>query len=286
MQLKQLKLRLVNLSNFFVLHIKKRLIFFSRFFYVCKLLKKYNFVENKNSNMEKGVLYLIPNLIVSDIAPSEMLSQRNIQIVNNISHYVVEDIRNARRFIRLLSSDIIINNLQFYELNKHISDEIISSYISICKAGNDLGLLSEAGLPCIADPGNILVSSAHANNIKVIPLSGPSSIYMALMASGLNGQNFAFNGYLPIELKSRINSIKELERKIINSNQTQIFIETPYRNNQLFSLLIDTLSKSMRLCVAANIGSKDEFINTKKISEWKKDDIDLNKLPCIFAIGQ
>lgn len=228
-------------------------------------------------------LYLIPNLI-SNSKISNAIPALNTEIINSIEVFIVENIRDARRFLKKINPAIDINSLIFIEINKNEKFEDILMELSKIEDGKKIGLLSNAGLPCVADPGNIVVMWAHRNKIKVIPLVGPSSIFLALMASGLNGQNFAFNGYIPIEKKDRINKIKQLENRSKCENQTQIFMDTPYRNNNLLSDLLQNLSADTKLCIAYNIMEEDEFIDTKSIIEWGKIKIDLNKKPCIFLI--
>lgn len=228
-------------------------------------------------------LYLIPNLI-SNSKISNAIPALNTEIINSIEVFIVENIRDARRFLKKINPAIDINSLIFIEINKNEKFEDILMELSKIEDGKKIGLLSDAGLPCVADPGNIVVMWAHRNKIKVIPLVGPSSIFLALMASGLNGQNFAFNGYIPIEKKDRINKIKQLENRSKCENQTQIFMDTPYRNNNLLSDLLQNLSADTKLCIAYNIMEEDEFIDTKSIIEWGKIKIDLNKKPCIFLI--
>lgn len=229
------------------------------------------------------ILYLMPNLIGNcDI--NFAIPSMNVEIINNIDVFIVENIREARRYLKKLNSTININELIFYEINKHVKVEEIFINLNNIEKGKKIGLISDAGLPCIADPGNIIVMWAHEQKIKVIPLVGPSSIFLALMASGLNGQNFAFNGYIPVEKKDRISKIKQLEMRSKNEKQTQIFMDTPYRNNALFSDLLQHLSANTKLCIACNIMEENEFINTKTINEWKKNKIDFNKKPCIFII--
>jgi len=229
-------------------------------------------------------LYLIPNTIstndINYVIPNFIKEK-----ILEIKFYIVENIREARRYLKKLNKEINIEDLTFYELNKHTKDEDISNFLSEAENGNNFGLISDAGLPCIADPGNVIVKIAHQKNIKVVPLSGPSSIFMALMASGLNGQNFAFNGYIPIVQNDKILKIKQLEQRSKKENQSQIFMDTPYRNNKLFSDLLTTLNSETNLCIAFDITGENEFITTKKISEWKKQKINLDKKPCIFIIG-
>ncbi|HOZ30836.1 MAG TPA: SAM-dependent methyltransferase [Bacteroidales bacterium] len=234
-------------------------------------------------NKTNSCLYLIPNLI-GDTLTTDVLPLRVHNVVKSIRRFIVEDVRNVRRFLKKLDTDIVIDNLYFYELNKHTTQEEISGYLDVCNAREDVGLISEAGLPCIADPGNQIVMMAHKMGVKVIPLSGPSSIFMALMASGLNGQNFAFNGYINIEPKLRIKQLKILENKSLRQEQSQIFMDTPYRNNKLLNEILLNLNPDTYLCVASNISCENELILTKKIREWKKMKIDLDKKPCIFII--
>lgn len=231
----------------------------------------------------KGKLYLIPNLIgdseVNDVLPSSLKEK-----VMTINHYIVEDIRTTRRFLRKVNKQINIDGLTFYVLNKHTSDKELSDYLEACTEGHDIGLISEAGLPCVADPGNVIVKMAHAKNLQVVPLAGPSSLFMALMASGMNGQNFAFNGYLPIERHKRIAKLKQLENRVKTEDQSQLFMETPYRNNKMLDDILANLNPKTYLCIAVNVTNKDEFIKTMRIESWNKTKPDLNKKPCIFII--
>lgn len=233
--------------------------------------------------ISQSKLYLIPNLI-GDVEPELVLPAVLPKIVESLKHFIVEDVRNARRYLRKLSKNIVIDELTFYVLNKHASQEEISTYLNACVKGLDIGLISEAGLPCVADPGNVIVEMAHRRNIRVVPIAGPSSIYMALMASGLNGQNFAFNGYLPVENNLKIRKLKELEQKVYKDQQSQIFMDTPYRNNKMFSDIMSNLNSNTYLCVAVNVSCEDEFIKTMKIKDWKTNAPDLHKKPCIFII--
>ncbi|MDD4150587.1 MAG: SAM-dependent methyltransferase [Bacteroidales bacterium] len=228
-------------------------------------------------------LYLIPN-VIGDIEPKLVVPENLPMLIESLQHYIVEDIRNARRYLRKLSKNIIIDDLHFYELNKHIDDAQISTYLDVCKNGNNVGLISEAGLPCIADPGSVIVRMAHQKGIKVVPITGPSSIFLALMASGLNGQNFAFNGYLPVDSNSKNRKLRELEYKSQKEGQTQIFMDTPYRNNKMLDDIISSLNPNNYLCIAVNITCEDEMIETRKISDWAKTKPDLHKKPCIFII--
>ncbi len=230
-----------------------------------------------------GSIFLIPNTLgnneISDVIPDSV-----IKLVPELKYFIVENIRNARRFLKKINKDINIDEIEFFELNKHTDENSAINFIQPAFKGIDIGLLSEAGLPCIADPGNIIVSLAHKFEIKVVPISGPSSIIMALIASGLNGQNFAFNGYLPVSKQERVSKIKSLELRSLKEKQTQIFMETPYRNNQLLEDVLKTCNNNTFLCVAANISLENEFIKTMTIGEWRKYKKDFNKQPAIFVI--
>ncbi|PLX06150.1 MAG: SAM-dependent methyltransferase [Marinilabiliales bacterium] len=228
-------------------------------------------------------LFLIPNLI-GDTSPEMVTPAVLPSIVESLKHFIVEDVRNARRYLRKLSKDVIIDDLEFYTLNKHTTQEEISTYLNAAKNGFNIGLISEAGLPCVADPGNVIVEMAHNIGLQVVPITGPSSIFLALMASGLNGQNFAFNGYLPVDQNQRVKKLKELEQKVYKDKQSQIFMDTPYRNNKMFDDIISYLSPNTYLCVAVNVTCEDEFIMTMKIAKWKNNRPDLHKKPCIFII--
>jgi 16S rRNA (cytidine1402-2'-O)-methyltransferase len=230
-----------------------------------------------------GKIILIPNTIgdadVSFLLPSEITI-----IVSSLKYFIVEDIRTARRFLKKLNSEIIIDDLVFFSLNKHTNKDDIQDFLNPVFSGNDIGLISEAGVPCVADPGNTIVELAHNFNVKVIPLVGPSSILLSLMASGLNGQNFAFNGYLPVNKNERISKIKMLETRSLRENQSQMFMEAPYRNNQLLDVVLSTCRANSMLCIACNITNSNEFIKTMTIDEWKMNKPDLNKKPSIFII--
>ncbi len=230
----------------------------------------------------KGRLFLIPSTL-SDSPVDQVIPAYNKKVVSNIKHYIVENERTARRMLIKLGITTPINELKFYILNKHTTKEEIPAFLKIAKT-EDIGLLSEAGVPAVADPGSEIVSLAHKRNIKVIPLVGPSSILFAMMASGLNGQNFAFIGYLPIKNPERIKKIKEVEKRSQIENQSQIIIETPYRNNQLLNDLIASCSNSTYLCMAINITGKEEFIETHRMDYWQKHKPEMNKRPAIFIL--
>jgi 16S rRNA (cytidine1402-2'-O)-methyltransferase len=215
---------------------------------------------------------------------TRVLPSYNKEIILSLNYFIVENVRTARRFLKQTDSAINIDALTFYALNKHTSKEELSDFLAPIKEGHSIGIISEAGCPAIADPGADVVAIAQQKDIKVIPLVGPSSILLALMASGFNGQCFAFLGYLPIDSNERIKALKALEQRIYSEDQTQLFIETPYRNNKLVEDILKTGKPSTRLCIAADITLETEFIKTKTIQEWKKGVPDLSKRPCIFAL--
>jgi 16S rRNA (cytidine1402-2'-O)-methyltransferase len=229
-------------------------------------------------------LFLIPNLL-SDTPWQGVLPLHISGIVSNLHYFIVEDVRNARRFLKKLDPAINIEELEFFELNKFTSEQQKTEYLKPLTEGSDIGLISEAGCPGVADPGADIVRLAHQRNCRVVPLVGPSSILLALMASGLNGQQFAFSGYLPIKTADRIKMIQQLEKTATSLSQTQIFIETPYRNNQLLNDLLKTCHPTTLLCIAADLTSENEFIHTRSISGWKNQVPDLDKRPAIFLLG-
>jgi len=234
--------------------------------------------------MKKGKLILIPTIIGENTA-KENLPSIIYDTIKNTNIYIVENIRSARRFIKNIYKEKDIENTTFYAYGKHDSIDLEQDLLIHILAGKDIGLISEAGVPSVADPGSKIVEYAHNYNIRVIPLVGPSSILLALMASGMNGQNFAFNGYLPIESKERTNKIKQLEKLANLRNQTQIFMETPYRNNKLLEVILKTCRSQTRLCIASNITTDHESILTKTILEWKTIKININKQPSIFLLS-
>lgn len=234
-------------------------------------------------NNSFGKLYLIPTTL-GDNEPLEVLPISIKRTIENINYFIVENEKTARRFIKKISSKKSQSDLHIEALNKFTEPEMIPTFLQPCLEGKDVGVISEAGCPGIADPGADVVRIAHEKNIKVVPLVGPSSILLALMASGLNGQNFAFNGYLPIEKGERKNAIKDLEKLSKDKNQSQIFIETPYRNEKMFTELKDTLSPITYLCIAADITLPTEYIKTMMVKDWKHQKPDLHKKPAIFII--
>ena len=230
-----------------------------------------------------SALYLIPSPL-GESNFENVFPSFNSQIINEIDFYIVEDVRTERRFLKKLGIQKPIDELTFFHLDKHAKDLNVSEFLQPCLNGQNVGLLSEAGVPCIADPGNLVVSEAHRLGIKVVPLIGPCSIILALMASGFNGQNFAFHGYLPAEQPARERKLHQLENDILKRKQTQIFIETPYRNNHIFNSILTICSPMLRLCVAANLTTEEEFIQTKTIAQWRKQPLDLHKQPAIFLL--
>lgn len=230
-----------------------------------------------------GQLYLIPTAL-GETELNRILPSYNAEIVSALKFFIVEDVRTARRFLKQVNREINIDELTFFILNQHTKPEEISSFLKPLKDGNDLGIISEAGCPAIADPGADVVALAQQQNIKVIPLIGPSSILLSLMGSGFNGQSFAFLGYLPVQQSDKVKALKKMESRIYFEHQTQIFIETPYRNMKMLEDILSTCQSNTKLCIAVDITLETEFIKTKTIAEWKKQKPDLNKRPCIFLI--
>jgi 16S rRNA (cytidine1402-2'-O)-methyltransferase len=233
--------------------------------------------------LEKGKLYLIPTTL-GDNAPLEVLPITVKKAIEDIDHFIVETEKAARKFIKAIYPGKSQPKLTIYHLNKYTNPEELLHYLDVCDEGISVGLLSDAGCPAIADPGAEIVKLAHEKNIEVIPLVGPSSILLSMMASGMNGQGFTFNGYLPIDKQDRKQKIKQLEKLSKELNISQSFIETPYRNNQLLEELLKTLYADTRLCVACDITLKTQYIKTKTIAEWHKTKVDLHKRPTIFII--
>lgn len=228
-------------------------------------------------------LYLLP-VTLGDTAIEKVLPAYNREIISEIKYFIVEDVRSARRFLKKVDSEICIDELTFYPLNKHTSPEDISGYLAPLMEGHSMGVISEAGCPAVADPGADVVAIAQRRNLKVVPLVGPSSIILSVMGSGFNGQSFAFHGYLPIDPSERTHRLKELESRVYSENQTQLFIETPYRNQKMLEEILKTCRPQTKLCIAANITCEGEFIKTKTVREWKGYLPELNKIPCIFLI--
>ena len=228
-------------------------------------------------------LYLIPNLL-GDTPVEQVLPPYNHEIIMGIRHFIVEDVRTARRFLKLVDRSIDIDQLTFYTLNKHTNPEDVSSMLKPLEEGSPMGVISEAGCPAVADPGADVVAIAQRKGLQVIPLVGPSSIILAVMGSGFNGQSFAFNGYLPIEPEERIKVLKKLEQRAYTENQTQLFIETPYRNAKMMADIPKACRPQTHLCIAAGLTTKDEYIRTRTVKEWSGHLPQLEKTPCIFLI--
>lgn len=229
-------------------------------------------------------LYLLP-VTLGDTAIDKVLPAYNVDVIRGIKHFIVEDVRSARRFLKKVDREIDIDTLSFYPLNKHTSPEDISGYLNPLAEGHPMGVISEAGCPAVADPGADVVAIAQRRNMKVVPLVGPSSIILSVMASGFNGQSFAFHGYLPIEPAERSRRLKELEGRIYSEHQTQLFIETPYRNHKMLDDILKACRPQTRLCIAANITCEGEYIRTRTVKEWKSASLpDLSKIPCIFLL--
>ncbi len=230
-------------------------------------------------------LYLIP-VELGDTPQERVLPAYNREVILGIRHFIVEEVRSARRFLKRVDRDIDIDSLTFYPMGKHADAALFASYLRPLEAGEAMGVISEAGCPAVADPGADVVAIAQKKGLRVVPLVGPSSMILAVMASGLNGQSFAFHGYLPIDATERVKRLKQLEVRAQQEHQTQLFIETPYRNAKLFETLCSTLRPQTRICVAAGITTDEEWIRTKTVAEWRRQRLpDLSKIPAIFLMG-
>lgn len=229
-------------------------------------------------------LFLVPN-VLSEGDWQNVLPAQILPILTETKHFIVENVRTARRFMKQVNREINIDECTFYELNKRTKFSELPAFLKPIENGFDVAVISEAGCPGVADPGADVVKIAHQKGIQVAPIVGPSSILLALMASGMNGQNFAFRGYLPVKPTERIKEIVMLEKRVISQRQTQIFIETPYRNNHLIADLLKTCAPTTLLCIAANITGENEFIATKNIQQWRSKVPDLHKQPVIYLIG-
>lgn len=233
----------------------------------------------------KGTLYLVPNTLGNPdtalcIPPAVQKKMLEMEV------FIVENLRNARRYLKKLDRSVDIDSLTFYELNEHSHREEIPSFLDPAEQGKHIALLSEAGLPGVADPGSEIVRLAHSKGIRVVPLTGPSSILLSLMASGLNGQSFCFHGYLPVKRPERIRKIREIEQVALRTNETQLFIEAPYRNDGLLTDILENCQHSTLLCIAADITLDSEFISTRTIAAWSKQKPALHKRPVIFLLGK
>jgi 16S rRNA (cytidine1402-2'-O)-methyltransferase len=233
-----------------------------------------------------AALYLIP-VTLGETSIDQVLPPYNHEVIMGIRHFVVENIRSARRFLRQTDKAFPIDDCTFFEMGKHADEKQFSQYLQPLREGKPVGVISEAGCPAVADPGADIVRIAQREGLRVVPLVGPNSMIMAVMSSGLGGQSFAFNGYLPVDASDRAKRLKALESRAWTEGQTQLFIETPYRNEKMFQALLSNLRPQTRLCIAAGITTKDEFIQTLTILEWKKTKLpDLSKIPAIFLINK
>jgi 16S rRNA (cytidine1402-2'-O)-methyltransferase len=233
--------------------------------------------------MQKGKLYLVPSPL-GENDPAEVIPAPVLESLQHFRTFVVEEVRTARRYLSRAGLRGRIGELEFYELNEHTEQAVIEGYLKLFENGNNVALISEAGLPAVADPGAQLVALAHQNGIEVIPYVGPSSLMLSLMASGLNGQSFAFCGYIPAKTDERRARLKTLEKVSGQLRQTQILIETPYRNDSLFADILAVCAPSTRVCVACNITMPDAYIKTMKVAQWKKEGLVIGKRPCVFLI--
>jgi len=228
-----------------------------------------------------AAVYLIPSVLAEDATAS--IPTYVLQAIEQCQVVFAENERTTRRFFKSLSKDIVIDNYEWFAIHK-AEQEVVQAFKEKIKEGKNIAIVSEAGCPGVADPGQVLVAAAQAMDVAVKPLVGPSSILLALMASGMNGQQFEFVGYLPIDNNERMKSIRELEAASQKNRSTKIFIETPYRNNQLLETLLKTCKPSTRICVAAELTSANEYVKTKPVADWKKEKIDLHKKPVIFLL--
>lgn len=233
--------------------------------------------------MSNGKLYLIPTPL-GEGNPAQVLPASVLEVIPTLTCFVVEELRTARRFLSAAGLKGKIDTLEFHELNEHTDPRQVEGFAQLFADGRNVGLLSEAGLPAVADPGALLVALCHRHGIEVVPLVGPSSLMMALMASGLNGQSFAFVGYIPAKTEERRTALRNLEKRSASAHQTQILIETPYRNDSLLADMLSCLSGNTRVCVAANLTCPDQFICTCTVAQWKQHPVTIGKRPCVFVI--
>ena len=237
-----------------------------------------------SASKSPSTLFLIPTILAEGTA-QQVLSPQVAEVLGTLDYFFAEELRTARRFVSGLRLGRVIEELTFHELNKKTPEAETAAQLRRLPAGKDIGVLSEAGCPGVADPGAVAVRLAHQMGMKVVPLVGPSSILLALMASGLNGQSFAFHGYLPIDQAPRRKAIVFLEKEVREFGQTQIFMETPFRNNHMMQTILEACQPDTLLCVASNLTSPDEYIRTQTVRQWKVQKIDLHKLPTIFLLG-
>ena len=232
----------------------------------------------------KGKLYLIPTSLGDNDSLTNVLPQYNFEVLKSIDVFIVENLRSARRFIKKSGHELPIDDMTFFELGKHTPQETIQSFLNPALLGKSIGLLSEAGTPCIADPGSAIVNIAHQLKLEIIPLVGPNSIILALMASGFNGQQFTFHGYLPVDKSDLLKKLRQMEGSILKNSQTQIFIETPFRNRKLFDTILSSCSRQLKLCVATNLSLPSENIKMLSVADWQKETVDLHKKPTVFLL--
>ena len=230
----------------------------------------------------KGKLYLVPAPLGG--APEEVIPSYVFGQISHITHFAVEELRTARRYLSSIGFKGRIEGLNFYEINEHTTFQDAEQIIKVLLTGEDMALISEAGLPAVADPGANLVDLAHRHDVDVIPFVGPSSLMMALMSSGMNGQSVAFNGYLPVKPHERKAKIKELEKRSRNGRQSQIFIETPYRNDAMLADILEVCEASTRVCIAADITLPSAYIKTRRVQDWKQNRVTIGKRPCVFIL--
>jgi len=241
------------------------------------------FLLYHGEEMNKGKLYLVPTLL-GECPVEKVMPEHTLEIIRRLNFFIVEEIRTARRFLKKVNDQILIDQITFFIYNEHTGYQDLPGFLRPAETGDDIGLLSEAGTPCIADPGSEIVGLAHRSGISVIPLTGPSSLLLALEASGFNGQNFVFHGYLPVDRILRTKRIKEIEKSVYEKGQTQLFIETPYRNLQLFKAITDTCKDETKLCLAIDLTTGSETIIVKKVHEWRKGNPTIHKRPCVFLL--
>ncbi len=235
---------------------------------------------------KKGTLYLIPVTLGDNATIPQVLPLHVVQTVGNLTHFIVEKTRSARRFISATHHPLPIESLTFYELDKHSDSQNSNEFLKPLLQGISMGLMSEAGTPAVADPGSQIVARAHELKVEVVPLTGPNSLILALMASGFNGQGFTFHGYLPIDSTQRIRKIKEIEVDVYKKRQTQLFIETPYRNHPMFESIVTACRPQTKLCIACDLTLPTQWIKTLTVSQWKKETVSLHKRPTVFLLFQ
>jgi 16S rRNA (cytidine1402-2'-O)-methyltransferase len=231
----------------------------------------------------RGRLYLIPTLL-GNTEPEQVLPAGTIELMRQLDIFIVENIRTARRLLSRVKTEKPIDELVFLELNKHTKEQEMLDFLLPTFEGKSIGLMSEAGTPCVADPGNVIVEMAHQAGVEVMPLTGPNAMILALMASGFNGQSFAFHGYLPIQKQERVQALMGLQHRTETTGETQLFIETPFRNQALYETILQNCHSSLMLCLAVNISMPDQFIKSMSIADWKQQKPDMNKKPAVFLL--